>query len=133
PKATLAATIVVAVLALVDFSVLKKTFIYSKADFTAVATTLVVTLIFGVEMGISLGVAASVLIFLYRTSKPHTAVVGRVPGTEHFRNVLRHDVETRPDILSLRVDESLYFANARFLEDVILETVAPNPQTRHVI
>ena len=133
PKATLAATIVVAVLALVDFSILKKTFTYSKADFTAVATTLFVTLIFGVEMGISLGVAASILIFLYRTSKPHTAVVGRVPGTEHFRNVLRHDVETRPDIISLRVDESLYFANARFLEDVILEKVTANPDTRHVI
>ncbi|GAB5428578.1 MAG: solute carrier family 26 protein [Devosia indica] len=133
PKATLAATIVVAVLTLVDFSILKKTFTYSKADFTAVATTLFVTLIFGVEMGISLGVAASILIFLYRTSKPHTAVVGRVPGTEHFRNVLRHDVETRPDIISLRVDESLYFANARFLEDVILEKVTANPDTRHVI
>jgi SulP family sulfate permease len=133
PKATLAATIVVAVLALVDFSILKKTFTYSKADFAAVATTLVITLIFGVEMGISLGVAASILIFLYRTSMPHTAVVGRVPGTEHFRNVLRHDVETRPDIISLRVDESLYFANARFLEDVVLEKVTANPDTRHVI
>ena len=133
PKATLAATIVVAVLALVDFSILKKSFIYSKADFTAVATTLVVTLILGVEMGISIGVAASILIFLYRTSKPHTAVVGRVPGTEHFRNVLRHDVETHPDIISLRVDESLYFANARFLEDVVLEKVAADPGTRHLI
>lgn len=133
PKATLAATIVVAVLTLVDFSILRKTFAYSKADFTAVATTLFVTLILGVEMGISLGVAASILIFLYRTSKPHTAVVGRVPGTEHFRNILRHDVETRPDIISLRVDESLYFANARFLEDLVYDQVAAHPEIRHVI
>ena len=134
PKATLAATIVVAVLALVDFSILKKTFTYSKADFAAVAITLAVTLVFGVELGISLGVAVSILVFLYRTSKPHTAIVGRVPGTEHFRNVLRHTaVETAPEVLSLRVDESLYFANARFLEDVVLNQVASNPQTRHVV
>ncbi len=133
PKATLAATIVIAVLALVDLTILKKTLTYSKADFAAVATTLAVTLLLGVEMGISLGVAASILIFLYRTSKPHTAVVGRVPGTEHFRNVLRHSVETDASIISLRVDESLYFANARFLEDMVLEKVAASPETRHVI
>ncbi len=133
PKATLAATIVVAVLALVDLSILKKTFAYSRSDFAAVAITLAATLVFGVELGISLGVAASILIFLYRTSRPHAAVVGRVPGTEHFRNVLRHSVVTEPEILSLRVDESLYFANARFLETMILEQVAAKPQTRHVI
>ena len=133
PKATLAATIVIAVLALVDLTILKKTLTYSKADFAAVATTLAMTLLLGVEMGISLGVAASILIFLYRTSKPHTAVVGRVPGTEHFRNVLRHSVETDASIISLRVDESLYFANARFLEDMVLEKVAASPETRHVI
>ena len=133
PKATLAATIVIAVLALVDLTILKKTLTYSKADFAAVATTLAVTLLLGVEMGISLGVAASILIFLYRTSKPHTAVVGRVPGTEHFRNVLRHSVETDASIISLRVDESLYFANARFLEDMVLEKVAASPETKHVI
>ncbi|RDE09013.1 SulP family inorganic anion transporter [Pelagibacterium lacus] len=133
PKATLAATIVVAVLALVDFSILKKAFAYSRADFIAVATTLAVTLVFGVEMGISLGVAASILVFLYRTSRPHMAVVGRVPGSEHFRNVRRHSVETDPSILSLRVDESLYFANARYLEDVVLTAVGANPELRHVI
>ena len=133
PKATLAATIVIAVLALVDLTILKKTLTYSKADFAAVATTLAMTLLLGVEMGISLGVAASILIFLYRTSKPHTAVVGRVPGTEHFRNVLRHSVETDASIISLRVDESLYFANARFLEDMVLEKVAASPETKHVI
>lgn len=133
PTATLSATIVVAVLSLVDLSILKRALSYSRADFTAVAATLGVTLIFGVEMGISIGVAASILIFLYRTSKPHTAVVGRVPGTEHYRNVLRHDVETAPGILSLRVDESLYFANARFLEDSVYARVASDPQIRHVV
>ncbi|WP_404404568.1 SulP family inorganic anion transporter [Pelagibacterium halotolerans] len=133
PKATLSATIIVAVLSLVDLSILKKAYTYAMADFIGVAVTLCVTLVFGVEIGISLGVAASILIFLYRTSKPHTAVVGRVPGTEHFRNVLRYSVETTPEILSLRVDESLYFANARFLEDCIYARVAEHPEIRHVI
>jgi SulP family sulfate permease len=133
PKATLAATIVIAVLTLVDFSVLKRAWAYSKADFAAVAITLVGTLLLGVETGIALGVGASVLIFLYRSSKPHAAVVGQVPGTEHFRNVKRHAVETHPEILSIRVDESLYFANARFLEDLITDQVAGNDRVKHVV
>jgi sulfate permease, SulP family len=133
PKATLAATIVIAVLTLVDFKILKRTLAYSRADFTAVALTLGGTLVFGVEVGISLGVAASILIFLYRSSKPHTAIVGQVPGTEHFRNVSRHNVETHPQIISIRVDESLYFANARFLEDKIYGLVADNKALKHVV
>lgn len=133
PKATLAATIVIAVLTLVDFKILKRTLDYSRADFTAVALTLGGTLIFGVEVGIALGVAASILIFLYRSSKPHTAIVGQVPGTEHFRNVSRHNVETHPEIISIRVDESLYFANARFLEDKIYGLVADNKALKHVV
>ena len=133
PKATLAATIIVAVLSLVDLSILKRTWIYSKADFAAVFITIALTLGLGVEAGVSAGVAVSVLIHLYRSSRPHMAVVGRVPGTEHFRNIDRHKVETRSDIISLRVDESLYFANARFLEDRIYDMVAKQPAVRHVI
>lgn len=133
PQATLAATIIVAVLSLVDFSILKKTWVYSKADFAAVATTIVVTLLFGVEAGVSAGVGLSILIYLYRTSRPHMAVIGRVPGTEHYRNVLRHEVLTDHRILSLRVDESLYFANARFLEDRLYDMVAGKPEIKHVV
>lgn len=133
PKATLAATIIVAVLSLVDLSILKRTWTYSRADFAAVAITIALTLGFGVEAGVSAGVAVSILIHLYRSSRPHMAVVGRVPGTEHFRNVERHIVETRDDIVTLRVDESLYFANARFLEDRIYDMVAHRPAVRHVI
>ena len=133
PKAVLAATIVVAVLSLVDLSILRRAWAYSRADFAAVATTIVLTLLVGVEAGVSAGVALSVLLFLWRTSRPHIAEVGRVPGTEHFRNVLRHRVETDPSILTVRVDESLYFANARFLEDYVLESVACHPEVRHVI
>ncbi|MFK5998575.1 MAG: sulfate permease [Rhodobacterales bacterium] len=133
PKATLAATIIVAVLSLVDLSILKKTWKYSKADFVAVFSTIIMTLLFGVELGVSTGVALSILVHLYKSSRPHIAVVGRVPGTEHFRNVNRYEVETDPEILSLRIDESLYFANARYLEDTIYDAVAEQPMLKHVI
>jgi len=107
PKATLAAIIVVAVISLLDFSTLRKSWAYSKPD--------------------------SIVLYLYRTSRPHVAEVGRVPGSEHFRNIHRHCVETDPGILSIRVDESLFFANTRYLEDYILDRVADSPELRHVI
>ncbi|MEP3436802.1 MAG: sulfate permease [Hoeflea sp.] len=133
PKATLAATIIVAVLSLVDFSILKKTWTYSRADFAAVTATIVLTLVFGVEVGVTVGVALSILIHLYKSSRPHMAVVGRVPGTEHFRNVKRHKVEIDDTVLTVRVDESLYFANARYLEDSIYDMVAARPNLKHMV
>lgn len=133
PNATLAATIVVAVLSLVDFSILRKTWSYSHADFTAVAATILLTLTLGVEIGVAFGVGLSIALHLYKTSKPHVAEVGLVPGTNHFRNINRHDVVTDPAILALRVDESLYFVNARFLEDLIQDRVVDGATLRHVI
>jgi len=133
PKATLAATIIVAVLSLVDLSILKKTWDYSKSDFSAVAATILLTLLLGVEIGVATGVAISVLMHLYKTSRPHVAEVGLVPHTQHFRNINRHSVETDPTVLMLRVDESLYFANARFLESLILERVTEGCAIRNVV
>jgi SulP family sulfate permease len=133
PKATLAATIIVAVLTLVDFKAIKRTWQYSRNDFIAMLATIILTLFEGVEIGILTGVGSSLLLYLYRTSKPHSAIVGRVPGTEHFRNVDRFDVETCKKILTLRIDESLYFVNARYLEDLIYEQVASNPELKHFI
>jgi len=133
PKATLAATIIVAVLSLIDLPALKRTWDYSRMDFAAMAATILVTLAFGVEMGIIAGVGLSIGLHLYRTSKPHVAVVGQVPGTEHFRNIDRHDVVTLPEVFSVRVDESLYFPNARFLEDLVADAVASEPRIRHVV
>lgn len=133
PKATLAATIVVAVLSLVDFSILRKTWRYAKTDFAAVATTILMTLCLGVEIGVSAGVLLSILLHLYKTSKPHVAEVGLVPGTQHFRNILRHDVETDPNVLILRVDESLYFVNARFLEEMVQNLTAEGCDIKHVV
>ncbi|WP_236638624.1 SulP family inorganic anion transporter [Mangrovicoccus ximenensis] len=133
PKATLAATIIVAVLSLVDFSILKKTWGYCFADFASVAATIAVTLAMGVEAGVSAGVGISIALHLYKTARPHVAEVGLVPGTQHFRNTRRHDVETDPSILTIRVDESLYFANARFLEDYVYDRVVKDCGLRHVI
>ncbi len=133
PKATLAATIIVAVLSLVDLGALKRTWDYSRSDFAAMLATILLTLVEGVELGIIAGVGLSVLLYLYRTSKPHSAIVGRVPGTEHFRNVDRFDVETCNQILTLRVDESLYFANARYLEDRVYDLVAQKPDIKHLV
>jgi len=133
PNATLAATIIVAVLSLIDLSILKRTWGYAKSDFVAVATTIVVTLAMGVETGVACGVLASLALHLFKTSKPHIAVVGEVPGTEHYRNVNRHQVITHPSILSIRIDESLYFANASYIEDHIYELLEKKPTVKHVI
>ena len=133
PNAVLAGTIIVAVLSLVDFSILRKSWAYSRADFAAVLATILLTLGLGVEAGVSTGVLLSLALHLYKTSRPHVAEVGLVPGTQHFRNILRHKVETDPALLTLRVDQSLYFANARFLEDLIQDRVAQDRAIRHVV
>jgi SulP family sulfate permease len=133
PNATLAATIIVAVLPLVDFSILRNTWRYSRSDFAAVALTMLVTLLFGVELGVSCGVGVSLVLHLYKTSRPHIAEVGEVEGTRHFRNVERHQVVTHPSLLSLRVDESLYFANASFIEDYIFRSLQQRKDVRNVV
>lgn len=124
PKATLAATIIVAVLSLVDFHILKATWRYHRADFTAVLATILLTLGFGVEIGVSAGVVLSIVLYLYKTSRPHIAEVGLVPGTQHFRNINRHKVLTHPELVTLRLDENLYFANARYIEDYLLQRIS---------
>ena len=123
PKATLAATIIVAVTSLIDFSILKKTWAFSRSDFYAVLATIVITLLLGVEIGVASGVGLSILLHLSRTSRPHVAEVGLIEGTEHFRNVKRYDVKTYPHLLNLRPDESLFFVNAAFLEDHIIDSI----------
>ena len=111
-RATLAATIIIAVLSLVDFKILGRTLRYSKSDFAAMMTTILGVFFFGVEAGVMAGVILSILLLLHRASRPHSAVVGQVPGTEHFRNVRRHNVIVSPLVSSLRIDGDLFFANA---------------------
>lgn len=133
PKATLAAIIMVAVSSLIDFKALKNAWNYNKADAASLIATFVAVLTLGVELGIVAGAVLSIALYLWRTSRPHVAVVGRVGKTEHFRNVLRHEVQTYPTILAVRVDESLYFANAAFLEGHLLADVADHPDVKHLI
>ncbi len=133
PKATLAATIIVAVLALLDLQLLRQAWRYSRADFIAVALTICATLVWGVEIGVLAGMTASIGLHLHKTTRPHIAVVGSVAGTEHFRNVERHNVITHDNLVSIRVDESLYFANAGYLEDFIYRLIAERPRLQHVI
>lgn len=133
PIATLAATIIVAVLSLVNFQIPGKLWRYSKPDFAAHMATIGITLIAGVELGVIAGVGVGLMLYLWRASRPHAAIVGRVPETEHFRNVNRHHVFTVPHVLSIRIDESLTYLNARWLEEYVLERVAERPELRHVI
>ncbi len=116
PKSVLAAIIVVAVWQLVDFRHLRHTWRYDRGDGAAQAATIAGVLLAGVETGLVIGAGLSLLLFLYRTSRPHIAVVGQMGESEHFRNVRRHEVRTWPGVLMLRIDETLYFANAPRVE-----------------
>ncbi|GAB2800210.1 solute carrier family 26 protein [Halomonas shantousis] len=133
PLATLAAIIIVSTFTLIDLQAIRRTWRYSRSDFAAMLATIALTLGEGVEAGIIAGVGLSIVLHLYRTSRPHSAVVGRVPGTEHFRNVERHRVESASHVALLRIDESLYFANARYLEDTVYGLVAEHPEIEHVV
>ena len=133
PIATLAATIIVAVLSLVDLRTPGRLWRYSRPDFAAHMATILATLAAGVELGVIAGVGVGLMLYLWQASRPHAAIVGRVPETEHFRNVERHEVYTVPHVLSVRIDESLTYLNARWLEEYVLEQVADRPQVRHVI
>jgi len=133
PHAVLAATIIVAVLSLVDLGSLKRTWRFSKQDFIAQAATMFGVLFMGVEIGIIMGVSLSLSLFLWRTSRPHIAVVGQLPGSEHFRNIERFSVIQSEQVVSLRVDESLYFPNARYLEESITRLMVDYPCCKHLV
>jgi len=133
PSATLGATILVSVLSMVNFKAVKVTYAYSPTDGIAMAMTILLTLTLGVIAGLMAGIGFSLAMYLYRTSKPHMAVIGQVPGTQSFKNVDRQEVVTTPEILSVRVDESLFFPNASFLENRTGEMVALNPDVKHFI
>jgi sulfate permease, SulP family len=133
PKAVLAAIIVVAVWQLVDFASLRHSWRYDRGDGAAQAATTVGVLVFGVETGLMIGAGLSLLLFLYRTSRPHIAVIGQVGDSEHFRNVLRHDVRTWPELLLLRIDETLYFANAPRVESELQAHIVEAKQPKDVV
>ena len=133
PKAVLGATIFVAVLTLIEPHEIKFTWKYSKHDFAAMMITILMVLGVGVEAGVMAGVAATISLMLWRTSRPHTAIVGPIPGSEHFRNIARHDVAQCEHVIALRIDESLFFGNVRYLDNQLNELLAQNPCVEHLI
>jgi SulP family sulfate permease len=133
PVSVLAATIIVAVLGLLDWHTLRESWAYDKADALSLLLTMTGVIFIGVEEGILLGVALSLAVLVWRSSHPHIATVGRVPGTEHFRNVDRHHVETLPGLIALRIDESLYFANAQIVEEKIGALIQSHPETNTIL
>ena len=133
PKAALAAIIIVAVVSLIDLDHILAAWRYDRAEAIVALLTLIGVLIIGMELGLVLGIVLSLLIYLWRASRPHIAVVGRVHGTEHFRNVLRHSVETWPELILVRVDENMSFANAGLVEDFIMRQIAARPSAKHLV
>ena len=133
PQAVLAAIIIIAVVKLIDLATVRQVWRYSKADGLSLLVTFAAVLVVGIENGILLGVALALALYLWRTSRPHIAMLGRIAESEHYRNVLRHPVETCPQVLSVRVDESLYFANAQYLESSLLAAVAENKQVNKLV
>jgi SulP family sulfate permease len=133
PKAVLAAIIVMSAVQLIDISGIRKTFKFNRIDSVTFTLTFLAVLSLGVEVGILVGIAVSFILLIRGSSKPHIAVVGRVGTTEHFRNVLRHDVRTSPLVLALRIDESLYFVNTRYIETFLFNEVSAHKEIKHVL
>ncbi|MCO6439649.1 MAG: sulfate permease [Nitrococcus mobilis] len=133
PDAVLAAIIVVAVAQLIDVAGARRVWAYDRADGAALAVTGVAVLGLGIELGLLMGIVLSLALYLWRTGHPHIVVVGRLPGTEHFRNVNRYVAQTNPQVLAVRIDESIYFANAAQVEDFITRHLAAAPDTQKLL
>jgi sulfate permease, SulP family len=133
PKAVLAATIVVAVLSLLELKPFVQAWRYARLEFGLMLGVAALTIGVGVEQALLAGVLTSAGLLLQRTARPHWAEVGRLPGTEVFRNVKRFSVETLPHVLAIRVDESLLFTNSRWLSETIGSAPARRPGLKHVV
>ncbi len=133
PKAALAAIILIAIIPLVKLNNIPITWRYDRGDGIAEISTLLGVLVYGIEEGITLGIILTLISHLRKTSQPHIAVVGRIPGTEHYRNIKRHSVETWPNLLLLRVDESITFANINYIEEFIEAELRQQPDITHIV
>lgn len=124
PTPVVAAVLIVVAWGMIDVRTLRQTWRYDRAEGAALLATAAGVVFAGMETGIGLGIALSLAILIRRASRPHIALVGRVPGTEHFRNFEHHsDVEFAPDVLMLRIDENLFFANVDIVERRITDEV----------
>ncbi|MDX5895496.1 SulP family inorganic anion transporter [Rubrobacter radiotolerans] len=134
PNAVLAAIVIVAVYGLIDFREPVRLFKLKRVDALTLVITFATTLLVGVEQGIIAGVVFSLLVFIWRSAYPHTTEVGYLPEKEVFRNVSRYpEARTFPGTLVVRVDASLYFANAGFFENWVTTAVAERPGLRYLI
>ena len=133
PQACLAAIIITAVYKLIDLATFRRMWSYDRADGIAWLATFLIVLSLGVSKGIIFGALIALGLHLWRTSHPHIAVVGRLGDSEHFRNVLRHPVTTSPQVLAIRVDESLYFANAKYLENFLTHEIADRSDLKSLL
>ena len=106
---------------------------YDRAEGLTLFSTAAGVLLLGIEGGIALGICLSIAGQLWRGSRPHIAVVGRVPGTQDFRNTKRHLVETEPHLLALRIDENIFFANTKAIEHALYQALRDYPDTREVL
>lgn len=120
PKAALSAIIVAAVAGLIDIQGAREVYHVKRADFYLLVLTFFATLSLGIQWGILVGVGASVVLFLVRTTRPHFAVLGRVPESQTYLNVARHPhAETLEGIILVRIDAQFYFGNVSFLKETV--------------
>ncbi len=133
PKATLAAIILVAIFRLVRFKHIIHTWQYDRGDGIAELVTLLGVLVLGLEEGIALGIVLTIASHLRKTSQPHIAIVGRIPETEHYRNIKRHSVEVWHHLLLVRIDESITFANISYIEEFLHDQLRRQPNIRHIV
>jgi len=135
PKAILASVIMVAVFGLIDIAEAKHLWKANKTDFAMLLITFMATLTLGIELGIGTGVLLSLAMIIYKTSRPHVAVLGNIPDTNIYRNIDRYDeVIEREDTLIIRFDAQLYFANTAYFREVIERLVNERtPKLKHII
>ncbi|WP_323141242.1 SulP family inorganic anion transporter [Massilia phyllosphaerae] len=133
PLPVLAATIIVAVLGMLDLGTLRTAWHYDRADALALVATGAGVLLLGVESGVVLGLVLSLGAMIWRESRPHIAVLGRIAGTEHFRNVERYPGQTEPRVLLLRVDAGLFFGNLEAVATRVEDELEAQPQARHLV
>lgn len=134
PNAVLGAIIIVAVYGLIDFKEAKHLWAHDKKDFWVFSITAIGTLALGIEEGILIGVVLSLTMLIYKVSYPHIAELGRVPGSEEYRNVERFDeLHVNPEILIVRFDAQLYFANINSLKQFIEKKLGEREGIKHII
>jgi sulfate permease, SulP family len=133
PKAALAAIILLAIIPLVKLKNIIHTWHYDRGDGIAELVTLLGVLVFGIEEGIILGIVLTIASYLRKSSRPHIAVVGRIPNTEHYRNIKRHNVETWQHLLLIRIDDNITFTNVNYIEEYLFSELKRQPHIKHVV